>query len=94
MKYPGYEDALEAEANLIGELLASPEEKEYLRRGATYDSWARDYGVDRASTPPRSSGHNPAVASSPLIRSTPSKMAKTQDEDPDEAEARSLHAES
>ena len=92
VQYPGYEDALEAEANLIGELLASPEEKEYLRRGATYDSWARDY-EDRESTPPRGSRRNPAVASSPLIRSPPSKMAKTQDDDPDEAEARSLHAE-
>ncbi|CAE7211717.1 ANKRD52 [Symbiodinium sp. KB8] len=40
VKYPGYEKALESEAALIGNLLASPEEKEYMRRAATYDSWA------------------------------------------------------
>ncbi|CAE7361836.1 CCR3, partial [Symbiodinium necroappetens] len=87
VKYPGFEEALEQEAMLIGNLLASDEEKEYMRRGATYDSWLADYDTSHdpehpadsaPSSPPRPSAAA-AASSSPPIRSPPRKMHKTDE---------------
>ena len=80
-KYKGFEAALGAEATFIGDLLASPEEKEYMKRGATYDSWAVEYGssqdiqVPNLATP-RSRPTPSAV--SPLITSPPTKLHKKE----------------
>ena len=67
VKYPGYEKALESEAALIGNLLASPEEKEYMRRAATYDSWAT---LIRMSQPQRRLHLAPAPRRLQQVRSS------------------------
>ena len=104
IKYPSFEDSLNKEQDLMHELLASPEEKEYMRRGATYDSWHLDFenetvaeSIPMPSTPPRRSSAE-ASARSPQIHSPPQKQQKTQSEedpqspDPDEEAARDLHS--
>ena len=80
-KYQDFDRFVEEETNFVSELLASPEEKEYLRRGATYDRWAEgdftesDPMTPRPSTPAMAS--NPAdsvpggMSASPLITSPP-----------------------
>ena len=69
---------MEEETNLVSELLASPEEKEYLRRGATYDRWNEGFPTaSNPATPRRASAaaasshaerhHEEAVSASPPI---------------------------
>ena len=76
VKYKGFEQALESEATLIGNWLASPEDKKYMRRGATYDSWAAQYGSDSPDpTAPATPRSRPmASTASPLISSPPAKI--------------------
>ena len=75
------EEALESEAALIGHLLASPEENEYMRRAATYDSWATQYGADSdvaAAAPATPRSRPMASAESPIISSPPAKIHKKE----------------
>ncbi|CAE7406745.1 unnamed protein product [Symbiodinium natans] len=103
VKYPKYEENLAKEADMMVEILASPEEKEYLKRGATYDAWHQDFGNETtdasrasASTPPPRAGAE-VSQSSPLIRSPPSKMLRmesgreAEEYDADEEATRHLH---
>ena len=54
VKTPSYQEALGAEASLVSEPFASPEEKEDLALGHSQDEWAADYGEDApAMTTPR-----------------------------------------
>ena len=80
VKYSGYEDALENEATLLSDLLASPEEKEYMRRGATYDNWAADYGntQEHPTTPTRDRASGSAMPSG-LSGTSPLLSQGTQD---------------
>ena len=97
VKPPGYQEALEAEASLVSEILASPEEREYLARGRSHDEWAMAYGED---TPALTTPRNPSTASmaqSPNITSPPLKHARTSassgsqgNDDADEEAARSM----
>ena len=86
VKYAGFDENLAAESALVSELLASREEKEYLRRGATYDRWADEYDGSTqpacSATPRHATSSRPAL-SSPLIASPPSKQAKIDLADPE-----------
>ena len=102
VKYLGYEDALEkeAEATLLSDLLAFPEEKEYMCRGATYTTIGQQITAtpmspiaparDRASGSAMPSGFS---GTSPLLRSRPSKVPRTSSPDATQvAPENDLHA--
>ena len=102
VKYQGYEDALEKEAAFLLDLLASHEEKECMRRAATYDSWAADYcnAHEQRTTPTRNTASGSAMPSG--LSGAPSKVPRTSSPDPiqlapendsdaDEEAARDLH---
>ena len=93
VKPPTYQEYLDAEANLVSELLASPTEKEYLRRGHTHDQWAMEYGEATISTP-RAATSSSIMAVSPQITSPPTKHPRTDtnNDDADEEAARALHS--
>ena len=99
VKPPNFEHGLESEASLVGELLATPAEQEYLQRGRTHDRWAEEYGNDPAPSStitPRVTSAS-SMAHSPIINSPPLKHPRTQapladaDDDADEDAARDLH---
>lgn len=92
VKFPGYQEALEAEANLVNELLASPSEKEYLARGRSHDQWAEAYGGPL--TTPRGNMSTAATTSSPAIASPPAKQQRIEyDDAADEEAAGHMHSE-
>ena len=107
VKYPGYQEALEAEANLVSELLASPSEKEYLARGRSHDQWAEAYGAELTTpshdqwaeaygaelTTPRSNMSTAAITTSPAITSPPAKQQRiAHEEEADEEAASFMHS--
>ena len=99
-KYQDFDRYVEEETDFVSELLASPEEKEYLRRGATYDRWTEgdftepDPMTPRPSTPAMASNPSDSVpggmSASPLITSPPAKQARIDMDDPDAARLRGL----
>ena len=94
-KYSGYEEKLQVEADFISDLLATSEEKEYMRRGATYDSWAEEADTAPVEYPPtpRSRPASSNAAQSPVIKSPPPKMMKkSEDDDADEEAAKAMHS--
>ena len=85
---------MEEETNLVSELLASPEEKECLRRGASYDRRNERFPTaSNPATPHRSSAaaapspadrrHEEAVSASPPITAPPAKQARIDLDDAD-----------
>ena len=99
-KCQDFDRYVEEETNFVSELPASPEEKEYLRRGATYDRWAEgdftepDPMTPRPSAPAMASNPSDSVpggmSASPLITSPPAKQARIDMDDPDAARLRGL----
>ncbi|OLP83988.1 hypothetical protein AK812_SmicGene35184 [Symbiodinium microadriaticum] len=93
-KYVDFDQYVEEETNLVSELLASPEEKEYLRRGATYDRWNEGFPTaSNPATPRRASAaaasshadrhHEEAVSASPPITAPPAKQPRIDLNDSD-----------
>ena len=79
---------MEEETNLVSELLASPEEKECLRRGASYDR--RNERFPTASNPATPHRSSAAAAPSPADRRHEEAVSKQARIDLDDADAELL----